>query len=70
MDWVARNEKVHSSDIGLQKGFEVNGLRAVFGEAYPDPVRVVALGAPVEEIMKDPTNEKWRNASIEFCGGT
>ncbi|KAF8608721.1 hypothetical protein BDV93DRAFT_518786 [Ceratobasidium sp. AG-I] len=70
LDWVARNEKVNSADVGLQKGFEVNGLRAVFGEAYPDPVRVVALGATVEEILKDPTNEKWRGASVEFCGGT
>ncbi|QRV94097.1 alanyl-tRNA synthetase [Ceratobasidium sp. AG-Ba] len=70
LGWVSRNEKVHSADVGLQKGYEVNGLRAVFGEAYPDPVRVVAIGAPVEEILKDPSDPKWRGASVEFCGGT
>lgn len=69
-EWVARNEKVNSADVGLEDGYKVNGLRAVFGEAYPDPVRVVAIGGSVEEIMQDPTNEKWRSASVEFCGGT
>ncbi|KDN38724.1 hypothetical protein RSAG8_09274, partial [Rhizoctonia solani AG-8 WAC10335] len=69
-EWVARNEKVNSADVGLQDGYQVNGLRAVFGEAYPDPVRVVAIGGTVEDIMKDPKDEKWRGASVEFCGGT
>jgi alanyl-tRNA synthetase len=69
-EWVARNEKVYSSDVGLQDGYQVNGLRAVFGEAYPDPVRVVAIGGSVEDILKDPKDEKWRSASVEFCGGT
>ncbi|CAE6448690.1 unnamed protein product [Rhizoctonia solani] len=69
-EWVARNEKVNSADVGLQDGYQVNGLRAVFGEAYPDPVRVVAIGGTVEDIMSNPKDEKWRSASVEFCGGT
>jgi alanyl-tRNA synthetase len=32
-------------------------------------VRVVSIGAPVAELLKDPGNEKWRQFSIEFCGG-
>lgn len=42
----------------------------MFGEVYPDPVRVVAVGADVEEILAEPSSDKWRNISIEFCGGT
>lgn len=61
---------VYAKEIPLQVGKSINGLRAVFGEEYPDPVRVVCVGFDVNEIIKDPTNEKWASTSIEFCGGT
>jgi len=50
---------------------QINGLRAVFGEAYPDPVRVVGI-APVtiSTILENPSDEKWKEYSMEFCGGT
>ena len=31
---------------------------------------VVSIGAPVADLLKDPGNERWRQFSIEFCGGT
>ena len=49
---------------------KIHSLRAVFGESYPDPVRVVSLEYDVEEITKDLENPKWRSTSIELCGGT
>ena len=48
----------------------MNGLRAVFGETYPDPVRVVSVGFPVNKVIADPANSKWTETSVEFCGGT
>jgi alanyl-tRNA synthetase len=46
------------------------GVRAMFGETYPDPVRVVAVGPTISELVSDPSREEWTQTSIEFCGGT
>ncbi|KAF9264255.1 hypothetical protein L218DRAFT_987257 [Marasmius fiardii PR-910] len=70
IDWVHKNVKVYSKDLNLQEAYKIPGLRAVFGEAYPDPVRVVSLEYDVDDIAKDLENSQWRKTSIEFCGGT
>ncbi len=69
-DWIKRNVKVYSKELTLKDAQHIPGLRAVFGESYPDPVRVVALEYDVDEIAKDLENPKWRKTSVEFCGGT
>lgn len=69
-DWIKRNAKVFSKEVDLKTAHNIPGVRAVFGEAYPDPVRVVTFEYEVEEILKDIENSKWRNTSVEFCGGT
>jgi alanyl-tRNA synthetase len=43
---------------------------AVFGETYPDPVRVISVGAPVDDLLENPMDAAWGDLSIEFCGGT
>ncbi|BGP56260.1 hypothetical protein JCM8202_001420 [Rhodotorula sphaerocarpa] len=68
--WIERNVKVYSKEMDLDAAHKIPGLRAVFGEAYPDPVRVVSLEFSIEEIQADIENPKWRSTSTEFCGGT
>lgn len=61
---------VHADTVPLDAGKRINGLRAVFGETYPDPVRVVSVGAPIDDLLREPASNTWRAMAIEFCGGT
>lgn len=61
---------VYAEVVPLDAATKISALRAVFGEKYPDPVRVISVGADIQELIADPTNQKWSNGSIEFCGGT
>ena len=38
---------VYNEVVPLKQAMEIAGLRAVFGEKYPDPVRVVSVGHAV-----------------------
>ena len=68
--YIRQNCQVYSKSVPLATAREIEGLRAVFGETYPDPVRVVSVGVEVEELLKNVKDPKWRGVSIEFCGGT
>ena len=69
-EYIKQDSQVYAKEVPLASAKEIRGVRAVFGETYPDPVRVVSVGVPVEELLKDVKNEKWEKLSIEFCGGT
>ncbi|XP_037539218.1 alanine--tRNA ligase, cytoplasmic isoform X2 [Nematolebias whitei] len=61
---------VYAMDAPLAEAKAIQGLRAVFDETYPDPVRVVSIGIPVQELLDDPNSPAGSQTSIEFCGGT
>ncbi|XP_011022066.1 PREDICTED: alanine--tRNA ligase [Populus euphratica] len=61
---------VFAKEATLAEAKQINGLRAVFGEVYPDPVRVVSIGRKVEDLLANPENEEWLSISAELCGGT
>jgi alanyl-tRNA synthetase len=52
---IRQSLNVTSQTLPLEEAKSIDGIRAVFGEVYPDPVRVVSVG---------------NDTSVEFCGGT
>ena len=69
-DQISKALTVHSKVVPLDDAMRIKALRAVFGETYPDPVRVVSVGVSVDTLIKDPNNEAWMDYSVELCGGT
>ncbi|KAH3680812.1 hypothetical protein WICMUC_000163 [Wickerhamomyces mucosus] len=67
---IRKNQIVYAKEVPLDLAKSISSVRAVFGETYPDPVRVVSIGNPVEDILAAPADSKWNTVSIEFCGGT
>lgn len=68
--YIRQNTDVYAKDVPLATAREIEGVRAVFGETYPDPVRVVSVGVPVEDLLANVKDPNWRKVSVEFCGGT
>ncbi|KAI1077644.1 tRNA synthetases class II (A)-domain-containing protein [Whalleya microplaca] len=69
-EYIRQNCKIFSKDVELDLARQINGVRAVFGETYPNPVRVVSVGIDVDMLLETPENVEWRKVSVEFCGGT
>ncbi len=69
-DQIAKDLTVYAEPAPLYVAKNISALRAVFGEAYPDPVRVVSIGQPVADLLDSPGSPAWQEISVEFCGGT
>jgi len=75
---IAADYTVYTKDVDQAKAREINTLRAVFGEKYPDVVRVVSIGVPIgdedgrepDTLLGNPNDPRWMKYSVEFCGGT
>lgn len=67
---INENKIVYTKYTSLSEAKKINGLRAMFDEHYPDPVRVVSVGVPVEELVKNPDAAIGFLTSVEFCGGS
>ncbi|OZC07121.1 alanine--tRNA ligase [Onchocerca flexuosa] len=67
---IDTNATVFAKNAPLAEARQINGLRAVFEEAYPDPVRIVSVGVPIEELLKNMDSDLAVSTAVEFCGGT
>lgn len=69
-EMIDKNQEIFAKEAPLALAKTIQGLRAVFDETYPDPVRVVAVGVSVEKLEADPSSPEGPATSVEFCGGT
>mmetsp|Transcript_65922 Transcript_65922/g.187258 ORF Transcript_65922/g.187258 Transcript_65922/m.187258 type:complete len:1125 (-) Transcript_65922:233-3607(-) len=67
---IQKAHAVNFRNVKLDLAQGINGLRAVFGETYPDPVRVVSVGPEVDNLLSDKKTAWGSQYSVEFCGGT
>ncbi|POS84960.1 alanyl-tRNA synthetase-like protein, partial [Erysiphe pulchra] len=68
--YLKQNCRIYTKNVELDIAKSIYGVRAVFGETYPDPVRVVSVGVDIDTLLENPSNPEWYNTSVEFCGGT
>lgn len=64
---ILADEAVSDKTLPLAEAKKIPGVRAVFGEKYPDPVRVIAIGSDTDTAGLADANDR---CAIEFCGGT
>lgn len=69
-EMIKNNVQIYAKEANLKVAKSIRGLRSVFDEVYPDPVRVISFGVPVEELEANPEGEAGEKTSVEFCGGT
>lgn len=67
---VNKNVKIYAKESRLAVAKKIRGLRSVFDEVYPDPVRVIAFGTSIDELEANPDGDAGEKTSVEFCGGT
>ena len=67
---IEDDKEVFASEVDLPVARQIKGVRAVFGETYPDPVRVFSIDKAVNRLVSDVAAKDWWKYSIEFCGGT
>ena len=53
-DQINERLPVCAKVVPLAQAQAISTLRAVFGESYPDPVRVVCIGEDVTNVVGDP----------------
>eukprot|EP00276_Gloeochaete_wittrockiana_P017193 CAMPEP_0184343240 /NCGR_PEP_ID=MMETSP1089-20130417/11777_1 /TAXON_ID=38269 ORGANISM="Gloeochaete wittrockiana, Strain SAG46.84" /NCGR_SAMPLE_ID=MMETSP1089 /ASSEMBLY_ACC=CAM_ASM_000445 /LENGTH=970 /DNA_ID=CAMNT_0026672457 /DNA_START=93 /DNA_END=3005 /DNA_ORIENTATION=+ len=66
---IDQGAEIFAQEVPRDLALRINGLRTIENEDYPDPVRVISVGVPIDDLLADPSKD-WSSSSIELCGGT
>ena len=69
-DVIRSKARVESEVMSLEDANSLPGVVAVFGEVYPDPVRVVRVLGTDTDSIDTSISDICNDVSVEFCGGT
>ncbi|XP_019195976.1 PREDICTED: uncharacterized protein LOC109189804 isoform X2 [Ipomoea nil] len=67
-DWCINYSNPHKGHEFGYFSFGGSTVICVFEKVYLDPVRVVALGRKIEDLLTNPGNDEWLSLSAELCG--
>lgn len=70
IDFIERNVPVYTMHCKLEDAKKIIGLQTLANVDYPDPVRVVSVGEPIEYLIENPQSQASLHTSVDFCGGT
>lgn len=69
-DVIRSKARVESEVMSLEDANALPGVVAVFGEVYPDPVRVVRVLGTDTDSIDTSISDICNDVSVEFCGRT
>ncbi|KRZ35517.1 Alanine--tRNA ligase, cytoplasmic, partial [Trichinella pseudospiralis] len=69
-DVIKSDAEIFMQEVPLDVAKTIAGLRFMADESYPDPVRVVSIGIPVDALLDNANRIDGNLTSVEFCGGT
>ncbi len=69
-EMIQKDLLVYTQEVPLEDARKIKTVRAVFGEKYADPVRVVSVGGDIKAMLGRPDDPEWMKYPVELCGGT
>jgi len=67
---ITKQLPVYEKQMKKEEALAISSIRAMFVDKYPPIVRVISIGVSLDEVLKSPADLKWKDYSIELCGGT
>lgn len=66
-NFLQGNQKVMTSPVGLSNSRQLEGIRTVFGEMVPVPIRIISIGISIDKLIVDiASSDRW-SYTVDLC---